>query len=460
MFFDLPESGERALLIHCDIGNVSRYLKNVEDPISRSIDGDKDSVIGERVLAHPQVSEFFELAKSADVTPIYLEYCRRSEPSSRFFIGTGKVAELVEISKANKIDVVLVNHALSPSQARNLEGEFGCRVIDRTGLILDIFAQRARSHAGKLQVELAQLEYISTRLIRGWTHLERQKGGIGLRGPGESQLETDRRLIRERIKWIEKRLVKVEAQHLQSRRGRSRAEIPTVALVGYTNAGKSTLFNALTDAEVYAKDQLFATLDTTLRALNVPTFGKLILADTVGFVQDLPHKLVKAFKATLEEAVEADLILHVVDSSADEVDEQIYAVEAVLEEIGAAEVPMVQVLNKIDNLADASPRIDKNEEGEPLRVWLSAKTGDGLPLLHEVFAKRLGRKVFRGSVLLSPAAGAVRAKLHEAGAILSETHLDDGGSLLELSYPEEELRRLLNRFEQTLWRVKGDLNMS
>lgn len=393
---------------------------------------------------NPQVKEFIDLVSSAGVSPVYLEVSRRKTPTPNFFIGSGKVEQLKEITAAHDIEIVIFNHTLSPSQERNLEKELQCRVLDRTGLILDIFAQRARSHAGKLQVELAQLDHISTRLVRGWTHLERQKGGIGLRGPGESQLETDRRLLRERIKWLNKRLARVDAQQKQSKRSRKRAELPTITLVGYTNAGKSTLFNALTDAGVYSKDQLFATLDTTLRRLDLAGFGSIILADTVGFVRDLPHKLVEAFKATLEEAADADLLLHVVDASSFDRDEQISACETVLKEIGAADVPSIMVMNKIDAAAGKPlPRLDL-EDGKPQRVWISAQTGEGLELLTGAIGQALDLGVWTGNVCLKVDHARLRAELFELGAVRSERIDEHGNYHLELHYRGDLLAR---RFE-------------
>ncbi len=390
-------------------------------------------------------AEFVDLASSAGVEPIELVTTRLKVPSSKFFIGSGKVAEIHALVKQHDIEVVLFNHALSPSQERNLESELCCKVLDRTGLILDIFAQRARSHAGKLQVELAQLEHISTRLVRGWTHLERQKGGIGLRGPGESQLETDRRLLRVRIKWITGRLLKVNAQRQQGRRSRKRAEIPTVALVGYTNAGKSTLFNRMAGADVYVADQLFATLDPTLRSIDLPQFGKVVLADTVGFVRHLPHKLVAAFKATLEEAAEADLLIHVIDASAEDVDDNIRAVKEVLIEIGAGDLPVLEVMNKIDLIPGSQPRVDQavGSNDAPRRVSLSAYRGDGVDNLMAALAQSLGGDFWRGTVVLEPSQGQLRAQLYAAGAVTEERISPTGQHQLELYYPKGDLARLM-----------------
>ena len=321
MFFERHEGGERAILVHLEGLDEQRQ----EDP-----------------------QEFIELVRSAGAENAGFLTISRHQPTPRFLIGSGKVDELRALVKASEGELVIFNHTLTPSQERNLERELECRVIDRTGLILDIFAQRARTHEGKLQVELAQLDHLSTRLVRGWTHLERQKGGIGLRGPGETQLETDRRLLRVRIKQITKRLEKVRSQRDQARRARRRAEIPVVSLVGYTNAGKSTLFNTLTVSEVYAADQLFATLDPTLRRIDLADIGPVILADTVGFIRHLPHKLVEAFRATLEESSQADLLLHVIDAADEERESNVDQVHHVLGEIGALELPMLEVYNKID----------------------------------------------------------------------------------------------------------------
>ena len=317
------------------------------------------------------------------------------------------------------------------------------RVVDRTTLILDIFAQRARTHEGKLQVELAQLRHISSRLIRGWTHLERQKGGIGLRGPGETQLETDRRLLRERMVNIGKRLEKVEVQRQQGRRARVRAELPTLSLVGYTNAGKSTLFNLITQADVYAADQLFATLDPTLRRIELPGVGRVILADTVGFIRHLPHDLVAAFKATLTETREAELLLHVVDIADDRRSENIEQVEYVLKEIEADEVPQLVICNKIDSLTDIEPRIDRNEEGLPIRVWLSAQANIGIDLLFIALAERLDAEVVNHQLNIPPSAGKLRGELYKLNCITSESFDEQGYCRLEVKLPSREWQRLI-----------------
>ena len=323
MFFERPSSGERAILVHLNLDSESQR----EDP-----------------------REFEELVISAGGDPAAYIMGSRSAPDPRTFVGSGKLDEIAREVDAHGAEIVMFNHALSPSQERNLETELKCRVLDRTGLILDIFAQRARTHEGKLQVELAQLQHMTTRLVRGWTHLERQKGGIGLRGPGETQLETDRRLLRARIRTISARLEKVRKQRNQGRRSRIRAEIPTVSLVGYTNAGKSTLFNRVTASSVYVADQLFATLDPTLRRVSVESVGPIVLADTVGFIAHLPHNLVEAFKATLEETLSAQILIHVVDASDSEKERNMGEVQDVLAEIGAQDIPQLQVFNKLDLL--------------------------------------------------------------------------------------------------------------
>lgn len=327
--------------------------------------------------------EFIELVGSTGANIAAIVHGKRQRPDSKYFAGTGKVEEIREHVVASNAALVIFNHELSPSQERNLEKKLECRVIARTGLILDIFARRARSHEGKLQVELAQLQHLSTRLVRGWTHLERQKGGIGLRGPGETQLETDRRLLSQRIKSLKKRLEKVQSQREQGRRSRQRGNIPVVSLVGYTNMGKSTLFNRITTSEVYADDRLFATLDPTLRRLKLHETHALVVADTVGFIRKLPHDLVESFSSTLEETRDAALLLHVVDAAASDRDELMHHVDDVLQQIGADEVPQLIVCNKLDKLEDRKPRLDRDENGKIIRVWLSAKTGEGVELLRQ-----------------------------------------------------------------------------
>ncbi|WP_375740414.1 ribosome rescue GTPase HflX [Pseudomonas boanensis] len=418
MFFERPGGGERAILVHLD----------GQDPEARE---------------DPQ--EFLELARSAGADTVSFVSVSRHQPTAKFLIGSGKVDELHDLVKAEEAELVIFNHTLTPSQERNLERAFECRVLDRTGLILDIFAQRARTHEGKLQVELAQLEHMSTRLVRGWTHLERQKGGIGLRGPGETQLETDRRLLRVRIRQIKQRLEKVRSQREQARRGRKRADIPAVSLVGYTNAGKSTLFNALTTSEVYAADQLFATLDPTLRRLQLGDVGPIVLADTVGFIRHLPHKLVEAFRATLEESSNADLLLHVIDAHEPERMAQIEQVLAVLGEIGAEGLPMLEVYNKVDLLENVEPHIQRNEEGKPERVWLSAREGRGLELLKQAVAELLGEDMFVGTLRLPQRLGRLRAQFFALGAVQTEAHDEAGDVLLAVRLPRVELNRLVSR---------------
>ena len=423
MFFDRPESGELAVLVHLNLS----HGQEPEDP-----------------------REFEELVLSAGGDPVAFITGKSVSPNAKFFIGTGKLQELQVLVAANEAEVVIFNHTLSPSQERNLEKELQCRVLDRTGLILDIFAQRARTFEGKLQVELAQLRHMSTRLVRGWTHLERQKGGIGLRGPGETQLETDRRLLRGRITMIEQRLEKVRSQREQGRRSRQRSAIPTVSLVGYTNAGKSTLFNRVTGSDVYAEDQLFATLDPTMRRIELADIGAVIMADTVGFISHLPHKLVEAFRATLEEAANSTLLLHIIDAAADERIRNIEQVELVLEEIGAAELPQLKVFNKIDLLSDVTPRIDRDDAGKPIAVWLSAQNGLGCELLDQALSELLGTEMVVGQLLLSPHDGRLRSALYAQQAIAGESFREDGVCVANLRVPKSDLLRILSAQKITL----------
>ncbi len=396
-------------------------------------------------LQEDVLEEFTDLARSAGATIATTLTARIDRPSPSTLIGSGKLEEVKAAADATGADLVLVNHMLSPVQERNLERYLERRVIDRTGLILDIFAQRARSHEGKLQVELAQLRHLATRLVRGWTHLERQRGGsIGLRGPGETQLETDRRLLQKRVEQLQKRLDKVEVQRTQMRRARVRSELPRVALVGYTNAGKSTLFNTLSGAEAYAADQLFATLDPTVRRISIPG-GQVVLADTVGFVRDLPHELVAAFRSTLSEAREADLLLHVVDASDPLREERIAQVDEVLHAVGAGDIPQLLVFNKIDRIEGAEPRHDAQDgipdESRRERVWISARDGRGLDLLEQALGRRLGLQRVRGSLRLPSSAGRLRSRLHQLDVVQGE-QADEHGWLLQVDLPLLEAQRL------------------
>jgi len=413
--FERPKGGERAVLVHVDVP---------------------------RVIGREDLDEFYELVVSAGADPVAVVTGSRNQPDSKYFIGTGKAEEVAEVVRQEQAEVVSLNHALSPTQERNLERLFKCRVLDRVGLILDIFAQRAQSHEGRLQVELAQLKHLSTRLVRGWTHLERQKGGIGLRGPGETQLETDRRLLNERIRQLNKRLGKVQTRREQSRKARLKAELPTVSLVGYTNAGKSTLFNSLTESDVYAADQLFATLDPTFRRLELPNAHAVILADTVGFIRHLPHDLVAAFKSTLEETKMASLQLHVIDAHSDERHTMIAQVNGVLKEIGAHEVPQIQVFNKIDLLAGESARVDRDEHGQIRRVWVSAQSGAGVDLLVEAIAEFFRQNRVHEHLRLPPAAGRIRARLFELDGVVKETLDENGDWLLEIDLDQRELAQM------------------
>ena len=379
--------------------------------------------------------EFHNLTLSAGIKPAAIIRGTRKRPDAKYFIGSGKALEIQEAAKFANLNLVLFNHDLTPGQERNLEKLLSCRIISRTDLILDIFARRARTFEGKLQVELAQLKRLSTRLIRGWTHLERQKGGIGLRGPGETQLETDRRLIRIRIKNILKHLDKVRKQRRQAKQNRIRGIVPVVSIIGYTNAGKTTVFNRLTNANEYAADQLFATLDPTLRKLTLPKIGRVIFADTVGFIRKLPHDLIEAFSATLEETQDADLLLHVVDIHDEMKHEYISAVNEVLTQIAADGVPQLLVFNRIDCLGKISPKVELDRSGQPARAWVSAKTGAGFDILHKAIAEKLLVDKIHCCFRLTPKEASIRAKLYELKAVASEEHAENGDSLLEIQLP-------------------------
>ena len=409
--FERPRSGERAVLVRLGLGAQV-------DP--------------------EDLQEFKQLAVSAGAQPVATVTGRRDSPDPRFFMGSGKADEVRTVAEDNAADVILVDHALSPSQERNLEKLTGRRVLDRNGLILDIFAQRARSFEGKLEVELAQLKHIASRLVRGWTHLERQKGGIGMRGPGETQLETDRRLLGQRVKVLTRRLEKIQQQRETGRQQRAEIPVPSLALVGYTNAGKSTLFRSLTGADAYIADQLFATLDPTVRRITLPGGTPVVAADTVGFIRELPHELVAAFQSTLTEAREATLLLHVVDASDPRRDDHIAQVDSVLTEIGAAEIPQVIVYNKIDRLG-FEPRVDRDAEGRATAVWISAERRLGLDLLTGAIAERIARFARLARVHVPAAAGALRSRLYAAKAVREERSADDGSIELLVELPDVEL---------------------
>ena len=416
--FERYEAGEQAILVHVDFTDEG---------------------------AREDLAELKMLVSSAGANILSVMTCRRAGPQPKFFVGTGKADEIASEVKALGADLVIFNHALSPAQERNLERLFECRVLDRTSLILDIFAQRARTYEGKLQVELAQLRHLSTRLVRGWTHLERQKGGIGLRGPGETQLETDRRLVRERITAILRRLEKVERQREQGRRARTRNEIPVVSLVGYTNAGKSTLFNRLTLSDVYAADQLFATLDPTLRRIELTDVGTVVLADTVGFIRHLPHDLVAAFKATLQETRDADLQLHVIDCVDERMADNMHQVQLVLKEIEADELPQLLIYNKLDAMTGGKPRIERDDLGKPVAVWLSALSGEGCELLQTALTELLLPGIAQVELCLPPEEGYLRSLLYKMRIIDAEQHDENGEWRVRIRLPLSDWNRLLKQ---------------
>ncbi|OZN25838.1 GTPase HflX [Actinobacillus seminis] len=392
------------------------------------------------------LQEFQSLATSANVQILTTITTSQTTPQAKYFVGQGKAEEIAEAVKQYDADVVLFNHSLTPAQTRNLESVFQCRVVDRTGLILDIFAQRARSHEGKLQVELAQLKHLATRLVRRKTGLDQQKGAVGLRGPGETQLETDRRLIKVRIAQLQNRLEKVAKQRQQNRQPRQKSAIPTISLVGYTNAGKSTLFNTLTQSEVYVADQLFATLDPTLRRLSVQDVGTTILADTVGFIRDLPHDLISAFKATLQETTEASLLLHVIDASDSRNLENIQAVNQVLEAINAHQVPTLLVYNKIDQLEQCVPHIEYNDQQQPVAVYLSAHRQQGITLLLDAIRQCLVNELVEREIKLSVNQGKIRHALYQLNCIYQETINEQGEYLLHIKLNQIEWAKLLKQF--------------
>lgn len=402
--------------------------------------------------AEDALGEFRLLVTSAGAEIAATVSVRRGAPHPATYLGKGKIQEIGDLLLETGAKLVVVNQPLTPIQERNLEHELCCRVLDRTGLILDIFAQRASSHEGKLQVELAQLRHLSTRLVRGWTHLERQKGGIGLRGPGETQLETDRRLIGGRIKSLNRRLQRVSTQRQLRRKARRKIPIPTVSMVGYTNAGKSSLFNALTDAGVYAVDKLFATLDPTMRRIELDGFGPAILSDTVGFIRDLPHNLIKAFHATLEEVREAELLIHVIDVTDAERTEHIKQVGAVLDEIGAAGVPSIRVYNKIDCLP-IPPRVEYGADGSAAKIWLSAHTDHGIDLLKDAISAHLGKNRLRRKLRLPLTAAKIRAAVYQRQSVLSEQVTDNGEWRIELEISPADVSWLekLDGFQAVYW---------
>ena len=425
--FERPRTGERAVLVRLGVGAPV-------DP--------------------EDLEEFTQLALSAGARPVATVTGRRARPDPRYFLGSGKAEELRDVARETEADLILVDHALSPSQERNLEKLIERRVLDRNGLILDIFAQRARSFEGKLEVELAQLKHIGSRLVRGWTHLERQKGGIGLRGPGETQLETDRRIIAQRVRVLTRRLTKIKQQRETGRQTRAEIPVPSLALVGYTNAGKSTLFRALTGADAYVADQLFATLDPTVRRIHLPGGTAVVVADTVGFIRELPHELVAAFQSTLTEARAATLLLHVVDASNPRREEQTDAVNEVLEEIGASAIPQILLYNKIDRLGEP-PRIDRDPDGRAIAVWISAEKRTGLDLLAAAVAERLSRLARRARLKVPASAGALRSRLYAARAVREESTGADGSIELAVELPDPELLALARTAGVQILEVQG-----
>ena len=426
--FERPRIGERAVLVRLGVGAPV-------DP--------------------EDLEEFTQLALSAGAEPVATVTGSRQKPDPRYFLGSGKAEELRDVARATEADLILVDHALSPSQERNLEKLIGRRVLDRNGLILDIFAQRARSFEGKLEVELAQLKHIASRLVRGWTHLERQRGGgVGLRGPGETQLETDRRLSAQRVRVLTRRLTKIKQQRETGRQMRAEIPVPSLALVGYTNAGKSTLFRALTGADAYVADQLFATLDPTVRRIQLPGGTAVVVADTVGFIRELPHELVAAFQSTLTEARAATLLLHVVDASNPRREEQLDAVNGVLEEIGASAIPQIRIYNKIDRLG-TPPRIDRDPDGRAVAVWISAEQGVGLDLLRDAVAERLARFARRALLKVPASAGALRSRLYAARAVRAENAASDGSIELAVELPDLELLALARTAGVQILEVQG-----
>jgi len=434
MLFERPEAGRHAIILHVELNGQP----------------------------NPELNEFVELARSAELDVVDTVTARREQPNPRTYIGSGKVEAVAAVLRSRDADLLLINHELSAGQQRNLEQALQCRVITRTELILTIFADRARSHEGQLQVELAQLKHAQTRLVRGWTHLDRQKGGIGLRGAGEKQIELDQRMLSERIKATEKKLATVSKRRQQNRRGRSRRGTPTITLVGYTNAGKSTLFNRITDAHVYVQDQLFATLDPTMRRIDVPGVRDAVLADTVGFVSLLPHALVEAFKATLEEVVHADLLLHVVDAADPLWEERITQVRDVLEEIGARDVPELLVFNKMDLLGGSAPPTGVSgavcadaDENHPLGIFaVSAATGAGVAELIEGIGDALGVAAPH-EVVLDSADGRTRAWLYRTGAVLNEQTMEDGSLHMTLKADDALLDQLQSSPHVLLRRIEA-----